>query len=111
MLGVVLFVFIIPGLGFAIDDEHVGRGCLPESDVNLIEFPLNLEYLEADFFLWAAYGYGLDKLAPNLTGGGPAPVGVQAAKLSPLVRDIIAQFGLQEVGHVRWLLIIISLNF
>nr|GMD43245.1 desiccation-related protein PCC13-62-like [Ipomoea batatas] len=74
---------------------------MPEGDKDLLEFPLNLEYLEAEFFLWGAFGYGLDKQAPNLTGGGPAPVGVKEAKLSPLVKDIIGQFGLQEVGHVR----------
>ncbi|XP_019186242.1 PREDICTED: desiccation-related protein PCC13-62-like [Ipomoea nil] len=101
MLGVVFFLIIIPSLGFAIDDEHAGRGWLPEGDRDLLEFPLNLEYLEAEFFLWGAFGYGLDKQAPNLTGGGPAPIGVKKAKLSPLVKDIIGQFGLQEVGHVR----------
>ncbi|GJX59150.1 hypothetical protein Tco_0290540 [Tanacetum coccineum] len=44
---------------------------------------------------------GLDSIQPNLTGGGPPPVGVRRANLSPLIRDIIAQFGFQEVGHVR----------
>ncbi|XP_031103524.1 desiccation-related protein PCC13-62-like [Ipomoea triloba] len=101
MLGIVFFLIIIPSLGFATDDEHAGRDCLPEGDKDLLEFPLNLEYLEAEFFLWGAFGYGLDKQAPNLTGGGPAPIGVKEAKLSPLVKDIIGQFGLQEVGHVR----------
>ena len=77
---------------------------LPESDKNLVEFPLNLEYLEAEFYLFAALGKGLDYIQPNLTGGGPPPIGVQTANLSPLIRDIIAQFGYQEVGHVRFIL-------
>lgn len=46
---------------------------LPQSDVDLLEFPLNLEYLEAEFFLFGSLGHGLDKVAPNLTVGGPAP--------------------------------------
>ncbi|KAH9683943.1 Desiccation-like protein [Citrus sinensis] len=55
---------------------HTVRGSyfakLPQSDVDLLEFPLNLEYLEAEFFLFGSLGHGLDKVAPNLTVGGPA---------------------------------------
>ncbi|KAM3204374.1 hypothetical protein P3L10_027783 [Capsicum annuum] len=59
-------------------------GCdIPKSDVDLVEFPLNLDYLEAEFFF------------------GPPPIGAQIAKLSPLIRDVITQFGFQEVGHLR----------
>ncbi|CAH9105279.1 unnamed protein product [Cuscuta epithymum] len=96
---------LIPTLGIPIDDNPNSgprrAGALPKGDVDLLEFPLNLEYLEAEFFLWGAFGYGLDKFAPNLSSGGPPPVGVTSAKLSPLVKDIIAQFGFQEVGHLR----------
>ncbi|XP_060191439.1 desiccation-related protein PCC13-62-like [Lycium barbarum] len=74
---------------------------VPKSDVDLLEFPLNLEYLEAEFFLWAAFGCGLDSFAPNLAAGGPPPIGARVAKLSPLIRDVIVQFGFQEVGHLR----------
>ncbi|PWA56163.1 hypothetical protein CTI12_AA423800 [Artemisia annua] len=74
---------------------------LPKSDINLLEFPLNLEYFEAEFFLFGALGWGLDYIQPNLTGGGPPPIGARRANLSPLIRDIIAQFGYQEVGHLR----------
>ncbi|KAL2610092.1 hypothetical protein R1flu_028665 [Riccia fluitans] len=70
-------------------------------DIDLTAFALNLEYLEAEFFLFAAYGYGLDKQAPYLTGGGPPPIGGQKANLDPVVRDIVGQMGLQEVGHIR----------
>jgi hypothetical protein len=66
-----------------------------------LEFPLNLEYLEAEFFSWGAFGRGLDSLAPNLAKGGPSPVGAKMAQLGPLIRDIIAQFALQEFGHLR----------
>lgn len=70
-------------------------------DRDLTEFPLNLEYFEAEFFLWGALGRGLDHVAPNLTSGGPAPIGAKKARLGPVVRDIIAQFAYQEVGHLR----------
>ncbi|GLT71146.1 hypothetical protein SLA2020_431840 [Shorea laevis] len=74
---------------------------VPESDVDLLEFPLNLEFLEAEFFLYGSLGYGLDKFAPNLTMGGPPPIGVRRAKLDSFTRDLIKQFALQEVGHLR----------
>lgn len=74
---------------------------LPKSDIDLLEFPLNLEYLEAEFFAWGAFGLGLDALEPILTSGGPPPLGVQIANLSPLIRDIIGQFAYQEFGHLR----------
>ncbi|XP_023548156.1 desiccation-related protein PCC13-62-like [Cucurbita pepo subsp. pepo] len=74
---------------------------IPPSDVDLLEFPLNLEYLEAEFFLFSSLGHGLDKVAPELAMGGPSPVGAQKANLSPFIKDIITQFAYQEVGHVR----------
>ncbi|CAJ1963126.1 unnamed protein product [Sphenostylis stenocarpa] len=79
----------------------IARASASESDVDLLEFPLNLEYLEAEFFLFGALGYGLDMIAPKLAGGGDPPIGAKFAKLDNLVRDVIIQFGLQEVGHLR----------
>lgn len=72
-------------------------------DFETIQVALNLEYFEAEYFLWASYGYGLDKLAPYLVGGGPKPIGVQKAALSPYYVDFFKQMGLQEVGHLRYL--------
>ncbi|KAJ7568507.1 hypothetical protein O6H91_01G035100 [Diphasiastrum complanatum] len=70
-------------------------------DTEQFNFALNLEYLEAELFLWSAYGYGLDTIASNLTGGGPAPEGVQKAHLDEFTYDLVAQLGRQEVGHIR----------
>lgn len=76
---------------------------VPNSDVDLLEFPLNLEFLEAEFFLYGALGYGLDIVAPQLTKGGPAPIGATKANLDNLTADLILQFAWQEVGHLRFL--------
>ncbi|XP_057870161.2 ferritin-like catalase Nec2 [Cryptomeria japonica] len=76
-------------------------GKVQAGDVDLVEFPLNLEYLEAEFFLFGALGYGLDKVAPELPSGGPSPVGGMKANLSSVVHDIILEFAYQEVGHLR----------
>ncbi|KAK7828781.1 desiccation-related protein pcc13-62 [Quercus suber] len=82
-------------------DSHTS---IAKADVDLLEFPLNLEFFEAEFFLYGALGYGLDKVDPNLTQGGPTPIGAKKANLDPFTRDVIEQFAYQEVGHLRPLL-------
>ncbi|XP_050240021.1 desiccation-related protein PCC13-62-like [Quercus robur] len=72
-----------------------------KADVDLLEFPLNLEFFEAEFFLYGALGYGLDNVAPNLTKGGPTPLGAMKADLDHFTQDVILQFAYQEVGHLR----------
>ncbi|KAL8476839.1 hypothetical protein ACS0TY_029225 [Phlomoides rotata] len=86
---IALILIILLHENFAALDRH-GHGDLPKSDVDLLEFPLNLEYLEAEFFSWGAFGLGLDAFAPNLTKGGPSP----KANLSPLIKDYIIALSL-----------------
>ncbi|KAH9683950.1 Desiccation-like protein [Citrus sinensis] len=88
-----LILLLLPGL--------YSSTSVPGSDVDLLEFPLNLEYLEAEFFLFGSLGYGLDRVAPNLTLGGPAPIGAKKANLDPFTNDVVLQFAWQEVGHLR----------
>ncbi|CAA0829424.1 Unknown protein [Striga hermonthica] len=70
-------------------------------EIDLVAFPLNLEYLEAEFFLCGALGYGLDKASPGLSNGGPPPLGCQKANLTDFVRDIVTQMAYQEIGHLK----------
>ncbi|XP_060219198.1 ferritin-like catalase Nec2 [Lycium barbarum] len=72
-----------------------------KEDIDLMQFSENLEFLEAEYFLWATHGYGLDIVAPELVIGGPPPIGVHKANLDPFTKDIITEFALQEVGHLR----------
>ncbi|EFJ27410.1 hypothetical protein SELMODRAFT_143620 [Selaginella moellendorffii] len=109
---VVVLILLFSGffVSYAHDEEACGevssaafapKGDVTPDDKKLLAFPLNLEYLETEFFAYGALGYGLDKLDPGLAENGPAPKGAQKAKLDILVRDIIAQFALQEVGHLK----------
>lgn len=85
-----------------IDEDDTHESCsIPESDIDLLEFSLNLEYLAAEFFLHGSTGHGLDRHDPPLTAGGPRPIGAKKAKLDPFTRDIMEQFGWQAVGHLR----------
>ncbi|XAR49128.1 hypothetical protein NMG60_11032207 [Bertholletia excelsa] len=72
-----------------------------KQDVDLLQFAENLEFLEAEFFLWGSLGYGLDKEAPYLVQGGPPPIGAQKANLDFLTQHIITEFAYEEVGHLR----------
>lgn len=77
-------------------------GAVYEEDVDLLQFAENLEHLEADYFLWGALGYGLDKVAPQLVIGGPPPIGAKKAELDELTLNIITEFAYEEVGHLRF---------
>jgi len=56
--------------------------------------------LEAEFFLWSVFGYGLDNVAPELVSSGPPPIGRQKANLDPFLFEVIKEFD-QEVGQLR----------
>lgn len=71
-------------------------------DIDLMQFAGNVEFLEAEFFCWASYGYGLDVLEPGLANGGPSPKGVSKANLDFLTHNIIKEFCNQEIGHLRF---------
>ena len=110
----VFFMFMVTSnLGFSIAFPETSPLCGPRYppwgvpvvhpvDVDLLQFALNPEHLEADYFLYGAYGYGLDKFAPELVMGGPPPIGAMKANLDKLTQHIIEEFGLQEVGHLRY---------
>jgi len=96
-------LIFLPKFYSSEDSIDYDYSSIPKSDVDLLEFPLNLEFFEAEFFLYGALGYGLDKVAPNLTKGGPTPLGAKKANLDHFTQDVILQFAYQEVGHLRFL--------
>lgn len=113
-VGLFLVLSFAAASGSKHDDNHelmiggldIDYKCRPGNytttkDKELTQVALNLEYFEAEYFLWGAYGYGLDKIAPYLVDGGPPPIGAQKANLDAYYTDIYIQMGLQEVGHLR----------
>ena len=71
-------------------------------DVAILEFALNLEYLEAEFYSRAAFGHGL---SPSLLGSNPGPVtgGSLVPFSSPLVKAYAAEIADEETKHVEFL--------
>ncbi|MCA1590561.1 MAG: ferritin-like domain-containing protein [Acidobacteria bacterium] len=74
------------------------------TDVNILNFALNLEYLEAEFYLIAAFGR---RLSPaDVTGIGPlGPVigGRQVAFESDIIRQYAEEIAEDEEAHVRFI--------
>ena len=83
------------------------------TDADVLNFALNLEYLEASFYLYAATGSGLasaDQLAGSNVGGTPGTVttsgniAVQAvAGLTTAQQEILNEIAYEEQQHVRFL--------
>ncbi|GMJ14057.1 hypothetical protein like AT1G47980 [Hibiscus trionum] len=94
-------ISLLPSAFSADFSDGYKKSPVPKCDLDLLEFPLNLEYLEAEFFLYGALGHGLDKVAPYLAEGGPSPIGAKKANLDTITNDIILQFAYQEVGHLK----------
>ncbi len=74
------------------------------SDPAILNFALNLEYLEAEFYQRAAFGQGLDS---SLTGGqgtqGQVSGGKQVPFQSKVVRQYAEEIAKDELEHVRFL--------
>jgi hypothetical protein len=71
-----------------------------QSDADILNFALNLECLEAEFYSWAAFGHGLSAAD---RGNGPASVGGQKALLSTAAQAYAEEIANDEVAHVRFL--------
>jgi hypothetical protein len=76
---------------------------IPDNDI--LNFALNLEYLEAEFYLYAATGSGLST-ADALSGAGTTivPQGIKAVPwTSPVFAQYAAEIAQDELNHVRFL--------
>lgn len=74
------------------------------SDGSILNFALNLEYLEAEFYLRGATGEGLPE---HLIGGTGSPGQVYGGRQvnfrSPLIKNIAREIAMDERAHVEFL--------
>lgn len=74
------------------------------SDASILNFALNLEYLEAEFYLRGATGQGLPD---DMIGGAGTPGEVSGGRQvdfrSPLIRNIAREIAEDERAHVAFL--------
>jgi hypothetical protein len=74
------------------------------SDADILNFALNLEYLEAQFYSFAVNGSGLSALDVGGTGAqGPVSGGRRVNFTDPVVAQYAAEIAADEVAHVKFL--------
>jgi hypothetical protein len=72
-------------------------------DVDILNFALNLEYLEASFYLYAATGQGLPTASMGTNPGTVVAGATQLTGLSTLQQNIINEIAFDELSHVNFL--------
>ena len=72
-------------------------------DVAILNFALNLEYLEGEFYSFAAYGHGLGAVAAKNGTPGGIKGGAKVPALVPQVAQLMNEIATDEGNHVAFL--------
>ena len=80
----------------------------PEQDVAILQFALNLEYLEAEYYIYATTGRGITAQGVETDGSGDRGfVDIKANPRVPFESPLIRQYALEiasdELAHVKFL--------
>ena len=90
------------GCGSNGNHTGTGTGTKTVSDADVLNFALNLEYLEAEFYLRAATGVGLSD-ADAGSNAGAVTGGTQVTFTNPAIQEYAMEIANDELAHVRFL--------
>jgi hypothetical protein len=92
------------GIGVAAATMSTRAFAQTVSDADILNFALNLEYLEAQFYSFAVFGSGLPNSSLTGTGTqGPVTGGRQVNFSDPLVAQYAREIARDEIAHVNFL--------
>jgi Ferritin-like domain len=92
------------GLLTGIENPTMAAAADAPSDGAVLNFALNLEYLEAEFYLHAAHGHGLADALTQGTGTRGGVVGGRAVNFeTKAVREYAREIAGDELAHVKFL--------
>ena len=75
------------------------KAATPDIDVGILNFALNLEYLEGEFYSRAAFGHGLSGVGTSGTVKG----GSKVPNLVPQVEQLMKEVATDKANHVAFL--------
>jgi hypothetical protein len=81
--------------------EAVAQRAESSTDIDIVNFTLNLEYLEADYYLRGSMGMTLDQVLGS-SQGAPVKGGRKVQFSNPVREGMIKNIAGNEVAHVRF---------
>lgn len=103
------FATIAASLGFESAQDVMGASLkLDASDLSILDFALNLEYLEAQFYSYALTGAGIDAQGVDITGRGKqgsvtVPAQTKVNFTDSTLQQYATEVGADEIAHVNFL--------
>lgn len=98
--GALMLGGVLQGCGGSGNDSSDGNGA---SDADVLNFALNLEYLEAEYYLRATTGSGLSSSDAGGSAAGAVTGGSQVSFTSTTVQQYAQEIAADELAHVKFL--------